>query len=190
VSRLGGLVWALPVAVAIAVVDQLTKRWAVGRLTPGGCELPDSCIDLILGLRLHLVFNTGAAFARGQGFGQMLGVVVSIVTLVLLFVAWRRHDVIGSLLLGAIAGGAIGNLIDRVTRAEDGLLSGAVVDFIDPGWWPVFNVADAAVVCGVLGFIALSWLEGRSKPAGERLPDGDLEAVDRTDPTDPSSTHV
>ena len=156
-KRAGGLVWALPVALVVIVADQLTKRWALGRLTPGRCEIPDSCIDLILGARFHLVFNTGAAFARGQGFGPVLAVLVAVIAVVLLVAARLRTDWKGAVLLGAIAGGAIGNLIDRVARAEDGPLSGAVVDFIDLGWWPVFNVADSAVVCGVIGFIALSW---------------------------------
>ena len=59
----------------------------------------------------------------------------------------------------------LGNLIDRVTRAEDGPLSGGVVDFVDLGWWPVLNVADAAIVIGVLIAMALSlgvvFLRGR-----------------------------
>ena len=152
---------------AVAVVDQLTKQWALDRLIAGSCDTPDACIDLVAGARLHLVFNTGAAFARGQGFGEVLGVLVSVITVALLIAAARRVDRLGPILLGLVAGGAIGNLIDRVTRAEDGFLSGAVVDFVDLGWWPVFNVADAAVVCGVVGFVALAWLRPEHDP-----PDG------------------
>ncbi|MDH3301037.1 MAG: signal peptidase II [Acidimicrobiia bacterium] len=166
--RLGGLRWALPVVSAVAVVDQLTKQWALDRLLPGSCDTPDACIDLIAGARLHLVFNTGAAFARGQGFGQILGILVSVITVALLVAAARRQDRLGPVLLGLVAGGAIGNLIDRVTRADDGFGSGAVVDFVDLGWWPVFNVADAAVVCGVIGFVALAWL--RSEPDPDDAP--------------------
>jgi len=180
--RFGGLIWAAPMAIIIVVIDQLSKRWALDRLTPGRCDLPDSCIDLILGARFHLVFNTGAAFARGQGLGPLLAVLVSIIAVVLLIVAWKRTDKTGALLLGAVAGGAIGNLVDRVTRAEDGFLSGAVVDFIDLGWWPVFNIADAAVVCGVLGFVVLSWLDGSSATE----PDFDDSGGPRKD--DPAST--
>ena len=55
------------------------------------------------------------------------------------------------LLLGMILGGAIGNLADRALRAGDGFLGGAVVDFVDLQWWPVFNAADSAiVVAGVI----------------------------------------
>jgi len=53
-----------------------------------------------------------------------------------------------------MAGGALGNLADRLFRSSDGLLEGAVVDFIDVQWWPVWNVADMGVV---LGGVALFW---------------------------------
>jgi signal peptidase II len=62
-------------------------------------------------------------------------------------------------LFGAIAGGAIGNLLDRLLRADDGFMSGGVVDFIDFQWWPIFNVADMAVVCGAIGLMLLSLTE-------------------------------
>lgn len=169
-GRVPGLRWAMPVAVTVAVIDQLTKRWALDRLIAGSCDTPDACIDLVAGARFHLVFNTGAAFARGQGFGPVLGVLVSIITVALLVAASRRSDRLGPVLLGLVAGGAVGNLIDRIVRADDGFLSGAVVDFVDLGWWPVFNVADAAVVCGVIGFVALAWLRPDAVP--ETGPDG------------------
>jgi signal peptidase II len=51
-------------------------------------------------------------------------------------------------LIGIVVGGALGNVVDRLSRARDGFMSGAVVDFIDLQWWPIFNVADAAVVVG------------------------------------------
>jgi signal peptidase II len=52
--------------------------------------------------------------------------------------------------LGLIAGGALGNLADRAFRAGDGFMGGAVIDFIDVQWWPVWNVADMALVFGVI----------------------------------------
>jgi len=177
-ARTAGLRWAVPVAGVIAVADQITKRWALDRLTPGSCDAPDACIDLIAGARLHLVFNTGAAFARGQGFGPVLGVLVILITVAVLVAAGRRADRLGSALLGLVAGGAVGNLIDRISRAEDGILSGAVVDFVDLGWWPVFNVADAAVVCGVIGFVALAWL--RPEAGAVTTPDVESELEPET----------
>jgi signal peptidase II len=61
----------------------------------------------------------------------------------------------------------LGNVADRAFRAEDGLLSGAVVDFIDLGWWPVFNVADSAIVVGVLAIIVFTLFEPVEPPTEE-----------------------
>ena len=55
--------------------------------------------------------------------------------------------------MGLVLGGALGNLTDRVFRSN----GGAVVDFIDPQWWPIFNVADAAVVCGAILLAITGW---------------------------------
>lgn len=147
-------------ASVVVLLDALTKIWAQNRLTAGPC-LPDGdgCIDLILGLRLHLVYNRGAAFSTGSELGPLFGVIAMVMSVVLFNLARKRADRWGPLILGLIAGGAIGNLIDRIVRAEDGLLSGAVVDFIDLQWWPVFNVADSAVVVGVIAFVIYSFVE-------------------------------
>ncbi len=174
----GGLRWALPMGAAILAADQVTKRWALGRLTAGSCEQPDACIDLVAGARFHLVFNKGAAFAQGTGFGPVLAVLAAAITCVLLFLAWGRTDKAGSLLLGAITGGAVGNLVDRITRADEGPLTGAVVDFVDLGWWPVFNVADAAIVCGVLGFVVVSWFDERREMSAAQESGRDLDDSD------------
>ncbi|MCP3988500.1 MAG: signal peptidase II [Actinomycetia bacterium] len=151
--------FALP-AVLVIVIDQATKVWADNRLTAGPC-LPggDECIDLVLGLRFHLVHNQGAAFSTGPQLGPVFGLVALLMSVVLFNLARKRNDALGQVLLGLIAGGAIGNLIDRIVRADDGLLSGAVIDFIDVQWWPVFNVADSAVVVGVIALIVYSFLE-------------------------------
>ncbi len=173
------------VAAAVVAVDQLTKWWALEALAPGSCAQPGACIDLILGARFNLVFNNGAAFARGTGFGPLLGVVAFFMAGVLLYLATRRPDRFGQILFGAVAGGAVGNLIDRIFRADDGPLSGAVVDFIDLGWWPVFNIADSAIVVGVIGIIAHAFIVGEPEAPGggadaeaDGVPPGD-EAPER-----------
>jgi signal peptidase II len=152
--------WALPVvAVAVYLLDQATKHWALQ-------NLQDEPIDLVGSLRLNLAFNTGAAFSGGEGFGPLIAVVVVVVVLVL--VVRRRHVIdsaVGTVAVGLIAGGALGNLSDRLFRAGDGLLGGAVVDFVDLQWWPVFNVADAAVVVGGLMLVADSF---RTQAASSR----------------------
>lgn len=160
---LGGLRWALPVAAIVVAVDQLTKEWALGRLAAGSCQEPGSCIDFIAGARFRLVFNTGAAFSSGTGWGPVLGGLAALITVVLLVLAWMRPDAPGAALLGLVSGGALGNLVDRVTRAEDDPLSGAVIDFIEVGsWWPVFNIADVAIVCGVAALIWLAWQQEKA----------------------------
>lgn len=164
VTRSHPLKLALPVALGVVLVDQLTKRWALSALEPVACSEPDACIDLFAGIRFHLVFNTGAAFTRGSGYGPVLAVLAIVMSGFLFYLASRREDRLGVALFGAIAGGAIGNLIDRIFRAEDGALSGAVVDFIDLGWWPVFNIADSAIVVGVIVIIVMAFFEEQHEP--------------------------
>jgi signal peptidase II len=66
--------------------------------------------------------------------------------------------------IGLVAGGALGNLIDRAFRAGDGFLGGGVVDFIDLQWWPVFNLADAAIVVGALLLFGTQWRQVDEEP--------------------------
>jgi len=63
--------------------------------------------------------------------------------------------------LGLVTGGAVGNLADRIFRAP-GLLRGAVVDFVDLRWWPVFNVGDMAITAGCILLVLLSFSRERS----------------------------
>ncbi len=137
------------VAVIVLVLDQATKIWAVA-------ALDDRIIDLFWTARFRLIYNTGSAFSLGEGFGRWLGVVIAFVVVGVLWYARSLPDKRARVLLGLIVGGAIGNLLDRLFRADDGFLSGGVVDFIDFQWWPVFNVADIGVVCGAIGLAALS----------------------------------
>ena len=127
------------VGTTVLVVDQLTKWWASE-------VLADQTIDLFWTLRLRLVFNTGAAFSRGEGLGPLLSLLVLVVLVLLVRQGARTEDRVALLAVGAIVGGAIGNLADRAFRAGDGFLGGAVVDFVDLQWWPVFNLADATIV--------------------------------------------
>jgi signal peptidase II len=132
---LGGVV-----AGVVVVLDQLTKSWALG-------ALDDGPVDLVWTLRFKLSFNSGAAFGIGEGLAPFFvatGVVMLVVLLVLSrSVAATRPAAVA---LGLVLGGAVGNLADRLFRGHDG----AVVDFIDLQWWPVFNVADAAITCGAI----------------------------------------
>jgi signal peptidase II len=150
------------VAVAVVVVDQLTKWWAVEQLSDGQVELVGS-------LQLNLVRNYGSAFSIGGGSGW--GAVVSIAGLViivgLLWFARSTTSRVGTVALGLVIGGAIGNLIDRAARSDRGFMGGGVVDFVDLQWWPVFNVADAAVVVGVVILLVATLVGDRALQSGD-----------------------
>jgi len=129
------------VALAVIVVDQLTKTWAVN-------ALDDHDIDVVWTLRFHLTFNGGMAFSQGRGLGPIIGVLAIVVVAVLLISLRRAGSTLAAVAVGLVVGGAAGNILDRLFRSGDGFLGGRVVDFVDLQWWPIFNVADAAVVIG------------------------------------------
>lgn len=149
---------ALLIAIVIVVADQLTKEWALA-----GLNEPGETFDLFWKLRFRLIYNTGAAFSSGSGAGPLIGVLVILVAAGLLFMIRRVKSRGIVALLGLVLGGAIGNLLDRLFRGnpigEDGFLRGAVVDFVDVQFWPVFNVADMAVVVGALALVVFGWRE-------------------------------
>ena len=152
--------WSLLLGVANAVVaiDQLTKWWASEALRDG------RIIEVFWTLQFRLVINTGSAFSLAQGRGALLSLLALGIVVVLLRSGRSATTVASALGFGLVVGGALGNLIDRLFRKGDGFLAGGVVDFVDLQWWPVFNVADAAIVTGAL--VLFSRGLGRS-PAGE-----------------------
>lgn len=128
----------LAIAAVIVAVDQMTKTWAVN-------ALDDRDIDLFWTLRFNLTLNKGGAFSLGTGSTWFfVGAAVVVVTAVLLFARRLLASRLAVAAMGLVLGGALGNLGDRLFRDT----GGAVVDFVDLQWWPVFNVADAAVVVG------------------------------------------
>jgi signal peptidase II len=154
-------VWA---ALATVLLDLITKLIAEATLlrTPGIPVFGDW-------FQLRLVYNQGAAF--GLHVGPYSRWIFFTVALVAVFVLTRmsRSSPIGDrfrqLALGLVAGGAIGNLIDRV-RSPRG-----VVDFLDVGIgslrWPTFNVADIAVSCGAIALAISLWREDARRPEPE-----------------------
>jgi signal peptidase II len=101
-------------------------------------------------LQLNLTYNTGAAFSQGEGLGPYIGIAAAAVAIGLLWSGRTVPTRTGAVAVGLVLGGAAGNLADRAFRAGDGFLGGAVIDFVDVQWYPVFNVADMAVVGGAL----------------------------------------
>jgi signal peptidase II len=135
------------VTAAVVAVDQLTKTWALHHVA-------DRPIHLFWTLRLYLTFNSGAAFSIGRGITPFLVPLAIAVVAVMVFMTRRRQPTRGvTVAMGLILGGALGNLGDRLFRHN----GGSVIDFIDPQWWPVFNLADASIVIGAI----LLFLVGR-----------------------------
>lgn len=135
---------------SIVVADQLTKHWALNRLSG------DRTIDLVGSLRFNLAFNKGMAFSQATGAGPVIGALGFVIVIVI--VLWLRRSATGvaAVAAGMIVGGAIGNLIDRLFRGE-AWLRGAVVDFIDLQWFPIFNIADSAISIGAVLMILASF---------------------------------
>ena len=133
----------------IVAADQATKHWALNRLSNA------RTIDLIGSLRFNLALNKGMAFSQATGAGPIIGALAFVVIIVI--VLWLRRNAQGlaGVAAGLIVGGATGNLIDRLLRG-DAWLRGAVVDFIDLQWWPIFNIADAAISTGAVLMIVAS----------------------------------
>lgn len=152
--------WIAVTCVTIFVADQLSKAWAVA-------ALDDRVIDLVWTLRLRLVHNTGSAFSVLRGLGPVLALVAVVIVGVLWSSRRRFGGVWGAVGLGGIIGGALGNLADRVFRGA-GWGWGAVVDFIDLQWWPIFNVADAAITVGLVGVLVHLFLDERRARAALR----------------------
>ena len=130
----------------VLVADQASKYWVLHVL-----DLPDlRQLVLLPVLNLTMVWNRGVTFglltADGLTGSLLLAGVALAVVAGLAVWLWRAESMLVAVALGAIAGGAVGNVIDR-------LRFGAVVDFLHAhAWewsWYVFNVADAAIVCGV-----------------------------------------
>lgn len=131
-------------ALLIVAADQLSKTWIGSNLVRGE-SLPATGF-----FRLTHVHNSGAAFGLfpGQSFALIIVALVSIIGLLLFVFLFSRRfpffeDRLVRLAFGLILGGTVGNLIDR-------LRLGYVTDFVDIGIWPAFNVADSAVVIGVI----------------------------------------
>ena len=136
------------IVVGVVVVDQLTKTWAVRELADGPTELLGSNVAF------RLSRNSGGAFSLFQGFTPLLAVLAIVLAVVLVRALQRTRDPLVLIALALILGGAIGNLLDRLARSP-GFLRGEVVDFVDVGRFPVFNVADSAITIGaVLLFVA------------------------------------
>lgn len=152
-------------AIAVLWLDQVVKWWATHSLS-----LDQSVPVLSPYFYLTLTHNTGIAFGLLEGRGWLTIPLTLCVAGGLVWYHYRRKPSRGvQLLTGLLLGGALGNFVDRIRL-------GYVVDMFDFVIWPVFNVADMAITCSLLGLMALQFVGARapepSTPAGasEDLP--------------------
>lgn len=138
------VVTIVAVGLVTVALDQLTKWWAVVALSD-----PPRTIDLFWTLRFRLLYNYGTAFSLTSDTGPIVSVVAVAVVAYLLISGRSQRSRLVVMSYGLVAGGTVGNLVDRVFRIGDGFLGGGVVDFVDPQWFPVFNLADAALTIGI-----------------------------------------
>jgi signal peptidase II len=154
----------------ILLIDQVTKVWAVATLE----NAPP--IDVISGVfQFTFVRNPGAAFSLGAGSTMLVSLIAVVIVVVLMFRARNLRSVWWAIAMGGMIGGALGNLTDRVFR-DPGGLRGHVVDFLALPFWPVFNVADMAVVGAAILMMVLALLgidfDG-TRHVDEKSADGD-----------------
>ncbi|HEX3493247.1 MAG TPA: signal peptidase II [Streptosporangiaceae bacterium] len=138
---------------------------------------------------LHLLVtrNSGAAFSIGTSMTLVFSAIALGVIVVILRTSRRIRSVAWAITLGLLLGGATGNLIDRIFRYP-GLFRGYVVDWIELPHWPVFNLADSAIVCGGVLAVLLSargirldgTRPGTEPPAGPDDPDSSNKSVPPT----------
>ncbi|MGW1228409.1 signal peptidase II [Streptomyces sp. NPDC001478] len=107
-------------------------------------------------LKLDALRNSGAAFGMGEAYTIVFTVIAATVIVVIARLARKLYSLPWAIALGLLLGGALGNLTDRVFRAP-GVFRGAVVDFIAPAHFAVFNLADSAIVCGGILIVLLSF---------------------------------
>ncbi|MER6561405.1 signal peptidase II [Streptomyces sp. NPDC001027] len=107
-------------------------------------------------LRFEAIRNAGAAFGFGEAFTVIFTVIATAVIVVIARLARKLYSLPWAIALGLLLGGALGNLTDRIFRAP-GVFEGAVVDFIAPKHFAVFNLADSAIVCGGILIVLLSF---------------------------------
>ncbi len=158
------LVWLIAggSALGVVLIDQLTKIWAVAALEG---KAPVVLIGEWLGsdvgpiFELRVIRNSGAAFGLGA-FGPASTLVLSLIAIAVVVVLIRFVSKITdpwwALALGLLLGGALGNLVDRLSRSP-GVLRGRVVDFFALPNFPIFNVADISLTVAVVLILIMTF---------------------------------
>lgn len=160
------------VAATTVVLDQISKFIITSTMNYGESIPPTGLF------RITYVKNTGSAFGilQDQTTWLILASIIAIFVLIFLYRNLSANGILIRILIGLQIGGAIGNLADRIRI-------GYVVDFIDIGLWPVFNIADSAITIGITGMVILILLTNANTSSNpeEQDPSEKLETDKITD---------
>ncbi len=152
--------WLAPsIVVGAVVLDQLTKSWVVATLSDAPLSIIGNDVEL------RLTRNSGGAFSLFTNATVLLALLAILLSVFLVRAVQRARDRLTVVALSLVLGGALGNLVDRLTRSP-GFLRGEVVDYVKVGSFPSFNVADSCVTIGAILLIIAAFRE-----APERRPD-------------------
>jgi signal peptidase II len=155
-------VFLFAAATVVFAIDQISKAVVVARLHEGESR---RALGSVLSWTLQR--NPGSAFGFFRHVPVLFTVLAALIAVAIVAGARRVHDRGTAIALGLVLGGALGNLADRIVRAP-GAFRGRVVDFIDLHWWPVFNLADSAVVIGAALLLIASYRTERRAKDRER----------------------
>jgi signal peptidase II len=177
----------LGVAVAVLALDIISKVLVVAKLSD---RPPVELIGTLLMLTESR--NPGAAFSIGGPSETIIFTAIAVGVIIFIIRSARRiHSLAWAIALGLLLGGAMGNLTDRIFRSP-GPFRGWVVDWIEVPHWPVFNLADSAIVCGGVLMVLLAALGHRldgaapSAPSAPPAPGGPSAQPDHPWPERPS----
>jgi signal peptidase II len=169
----------IPISGTIIILDQITKTIVRNNIPYGQFWSPLSWMTPYV--RIVHWNNTGVAFGLFQGQGILFTILAFVIALAILFYypQFTEKDWLLRIALGMQFGGAVGNLIDRITI-------GHVTDFISIGNFPVFNVADSCITVGVCVMIIGLWLKDRQEKKMDKSKQP-LKPVDQSEPITPKN---
>ena len=150
--------YVVVLTLVVLIVDQLVKAAVLATLTPG-----EPVYLIGRWFKFLLVFNSGAAFSMGSNSTWLFTTIqIAFIAIAYLYFVPRLTSTAEAVGLGLIAGGAAGNLVDRLFRPP-AFFVGHVVDYISVGRFAIFNIADAAITCGVVLMVAALIWESRQE---------------------------
>jgi signal peptidase II len=174
------------VAVPVYVADQLTKAWAVANLQP---NQPRELIGSVL--QLNLTRNSGAAFSIATGATWILTAIACSVVVFVVITARRLGSRGWAMALGLLLAGSLGNLTDRMFRAP-GPARGQVVDFLQLPHYPIFNIADSAIVSAAVLIAVMAFrgvgIDGTRVAGRSRKSDHQASGHPESDNPNPTGT--